>query len=119
MKRVAAALAALGGRLSAAFELFESCAVPGAGIQDGSAAVMPCSFRCSRDRSLLLDPGSDRSRRVAVESPVEVFGDETDMRRRQQVFEGSERVLRRQGLGIENIDRRSRDGPRAQGLDKR
>src|SRR5260370_33080104 len=81
-------------------------------------AVMPRSLS-SRARSLLLDPGSDRRRRVAVESPVEVFGDETDMRRRQQVLEGSERVLRRQGLGIENIDRRSRDGTRAQGLDKR
>src|ERR1700681_2516211 len=76
------------------------------------------SFRCSQASSLFLDPGADRRRRVAVESPVEVFGDESDMRRRQEVLEGSERVLRRQGLGIENVDRRSRDGPCAQGLDE-
>src|SRR5712671_3525400 len=78
-------------------------------------AVMPRSLS-SRARSLLLDPCSDRRRRVAVESPVEVFGDKSDMRRRQEVLKGSERVLRRQGLGVENVDRRSRDGPCAQGL---
>src|SRR3984893_10986397 len=81
--------------------------------------VMPRSFCCSRVRSLFLDPCSDRRRRVAVESPVEVFGDKSDMRRRQQVLEGSERVLSRQGLGIENVDRRSRYGPCAQDLDER
>src|SRR6202165_5395369 len=92
---------------------------PGEPSGRGLAAVVPHSFRCSRARSLLLDPGSDRRRRVAVESPVKVFGDESDMRRRQDVLEGSERMLRRQGLGIENVDRRSRDGPCAQGLDER
>src|SRR5260370_15820526 len=81
-------------------------------------AVMPRSLS-SRARSLLLDPGSDRRRRVAVKSPVEVFCDESDMRRRQQVLEGSERVLSRQGLGIENVDRLPRHGPCAQGLDER
>jgi hypothetical protein len=41
------------------------------------------------------------------------------MRRRQQVLEGSERVLRRQGLGIEDVDCSSRDGPCAQDIDER
>lgn len=52
-------------------------------VQDGLTPVMHHSFRCSPAWILLLDPGCDRRRRVAVESPVEVFGDETDMRRGQ------------------------------------
>src|ERR1700682_2758704 len=91
---------------------------PGEPSGRGLAAVVPHSFRCSRDRSLLLDPGSDRRRRVAVESPVEILGDESDMRRRQQVLQRSEWVHSRQGLGIENVDRCSRDRPCAQGLDE-
>ena len=75
-------------------------------LRTAAAAVMPRSFCCSRVRNLLLDPGSDRRRRVTVKSSIKVFGDESDMRRRQEVLEGSERVLSRQGLGIENVDRR-------------
>src|SRR5258708_35953714 len=78
-----------------------------------------CLASSSRARILVLDPCSDRSRRVAVKSPVEVFCNESDMRRRQQILEGSEWVRRWQGLGIENVDGRARDSLRAQGLDER
>src|SRR5580692_174021 len=94
-----------------------SCAVPRAIIRDG-LAIMPRSSS-SRAWSLALDPCRDRSRRIGVESPVEVFCNESDMRRRQEVLEGTEWMCRWQGLGIENVHGRSCDSLRAQGLDER
>src|SRR5580704_10572050 len=94
LKLITAGVAAPGGRpLSAAFEISD-LAPSRAIIRDG-LAVMPRSSS-SRARSQVLDPCSDRSRRVAVESPVEVLGDKSDMRCREKILEGSERVRRRQ-----------------------
>src|SRR3954470_18457246 len=56
---------------------------------------------------------------IAIESPVEVSGDVTDMRRGQDIIQRPERVIRRQGLDVEHVECRTSDAAFTQNLDKR
>src|SRR3954470_18332505 len=56
---------------------------------------------------------------IAIESPVEVSGDVTDMRRGQDIIQRPERVIRRQGLDVEHVERRAGDTAFTQKLDER
>ncbi len=53
---------------------------------------------------LLVQPPCNILNCVAVESPVEVPGDVTKMRRRQDVIQRPERVIGRQGFDVEHVE---------------
>src|SRR6266851_1094830 len=68
---------------------------------------------------LLGQPSRDILDRIAIESLVEVSGDVTDMRRGQDVIQRPERVIRRQRLDVEHVERRASDPAFTQNLDER
>src|SRR5262249_56785218 len=57
--------------------------------------------------------------RIAVERLVEFSFDETEVRRGQDVIQRPKRVVRRQGLGVEYVERRASDAALTQDLDER
>ncbi len=56
-------------------------------------------------RWLAVQPTADVCDRILVEASVKAAGDIADMRRRQHVRQSAERVLKRQRLLVEDIDR--------------
>src|SRR5271157_1910973 len=68
---------------------------------------------------MLGQPSRDVLDRIAVESPVEFSRDETDMRRGKDVIQRPERVIRRQRLDVEHVERRASNAAVTQNLDER
>src|SRR5258705_10268628 len=64
--------------------------------------VFPCSCRVLMG----VEPLANIRDGILVERPVETMRYVADMRRCQYVVEGPERVIRRQRLNVENVDRR-------------
>ena len=77
-----------------------------------------CSSRTHRHELLLGQPSRDVLDRIAEDGRVEVSGDETDVRRGQDVIQRPERVIRRQGLDVEYVEGRAGDAAVTQDLDE-
>src|SRR2546427_127628 len=58
---------------------------------------------------LLAQPSRDILHGVAIERPVELSGDVTDMRRGQDVIQRPEWVICRQRFDVEHVERRAGD----------
>src|SRR6267142_3976837 len=70
------------------------------------------------DRRVCFEPSGNIGRSICIESAIEVLGDVADVRRREDVVQLPEGVIRRQRLHVEYIDRCASDPARLQRLDQ-
>ena len=59
----------------------------------------------------LVEPFADTRGRVAVKRAIEIFCNIPEMWLGQHIVQGPEGMIRRQGLGVIDVERRSADRP--------
>src|ERR1700722_12681948 len=72
-------------------------------------SLPPASNSTSRRSTMTIEPLPDIVDRVLIKALIEAARDVADMRCRQQVRQAAERVIRRQRLLVEDVDRGAGD----------
>nr|WP_082993396.1 phosphatase PAP2 family protein [Mycobacterium sp. 1245111.1] len=67
---------------------------------------------------VLTEPAGDLGGGLAVEDPVDLFGDVAHVRGSGDVVQRAQRMPRRQRLGVEDVEAGTGDAPRAQSVDQ-